>query len=185
MWGKNKQHNTTKNPKKQVGMNTKMLKYSNLFKNLPLCYCSKLFSGLDVTLWRAFPSELCFSESSNRWGANPLLGLDVWLYHVVFGVSHALFPLLEEGCHRLMCQLFFYVTRPAQALDKSRPCELDLWSFMKLHVVFGSSRAGEAVWLMLLNSAVIQSSSTSVCYKLQTFVARLSCLQEYTYVSTN
>lgn len=86
-------------------MSTEMLKWSiQISSRISLCATAQnLFSRLDVTLWRAFlPSELCFSESSNRWGANPLLGLHIWLYRVVFGISHALSPLLKEGCHRLM-----------------------------------------------------------------------------------
>lgn len=56
---------------------------------------------------------------------------------------------------------------------------------MKLHVMFGSNRAGEAVWLMLRNTAVIQSSSASVSYKPQIAIAKPDLLQVYTYVSTN
>ena len=56
---------------------------------------------------------------------------------------------------------------------------------MKLHIVFGSNRSGEAVWLMLHNRAVIQSSSASVSYKLQIAIAKPDLLQVCTYMSTN
>lgn len=78
-----------------------------------------------------------------------MYGEQILYYNVLFDcrqIMLSMSPVFVRGhCADSCIQLFFHLTRQAQALDKSRPCGLGLWGFMKLHVVFGSSRAGEAV----------------------------------------